>query len=85
MAVAILGDLCLTKMVSSPFFKSRIHMDYAAYQVSSMTSLQQYDMLLPAGVKYLLVGCLGPLLIELRHAQGENREVSISKYSSAEV
>jgi hypothetical protein len=67
-------------MVSSPFFKSKMHLDYAAYQVSSMTTFHQYDMLLPSGVKYLFVGCLGSLLVELRQNQGETREVAVSKY-----
>ena len=79
MAVAILGDLSLTKLVSTSSFKNQLGLDCAAYQVSSMMTFHQYDMLLPSGVKYVVVGCLGPLLIEQRATPAENREITISK------
>jgi len=79
MAVAILGDLSLTKLVSTTSFKNQLNLDYAAYQVSSMATFQQYNQLLPSGVKYVVVGCLGPILVEQRVTPSENRELTISK------
>jgi hypothetical protein len=81
MAIAFLGDLSLSKLVSLSSFKTQLGLDCAAYQVSSMMTFLQYDKLLPEGVKYVVIGCLGPILIEQRATPSENRELTISKCS----
>jgi hypothetical protein len=78
MTVAILGDLSLSKMVKSQEFKAQLAVDFASYQVSSMPTLLQYNLLMPQGVKYVVVGCLGPLLLELQYSPEENRQITLS-------
>jgi hypothetical protein len=44
-----------------------------------MLTLLQYDLLMPRGVRYVVVGCLGSLLLEIPYDPAENREVLLSK------
>jgi hypothetical protein len=44
-----------------------------------MLTLLQYDLLMPRGVRYVVVGCLGSLLLEVQYDPAENREVLLSK------
>lgn len=80
MAVAILGDLSFTKMVSVPMFQNLLNMDYVPYQVSSLMTFEQYHRLLPSGVRYILVGCLAPLLVEVKFTTMEGRELELSMW-----
>jgi hypothetical protein len=44
-----------------------------------MLTLLQYDLLMPQGVRYVVVGCLSSLLLEIQYDPAENREILLSK------
>ncbi len=77
MSIAFLGDLSFSKMLSTSSFKSKLVLAHSFYQVSSLSTLQSYTQLLPADVKYVVLGCLQPILMTLNNVKGEKREVTI--------
>lgn len=80
MSELILGDSSFMKMLSSPHFKSQFELAHSMYQVSSLATLSNYKHLMPGDAKYILVGSLQPMLLTLKTAKNERREVTISKY-----
>ncbi len=64
MSIAILGDLDLSQLVTMPHFKDSIGSEFVFYPASNLASFAQYRTMLPRGVRYLVVGCLAPLLAE---------------------
>lgn len=70
----------MNKMLSGVFFKTKMGQDYGLYTVTTMATLRQYRNLLPAEVRFLVVGCLPALLTELRVSKVEARDLTISMY-----
>lgn len=79
MSVAFLGDFSFSKMLSSPHFKTKFVLAHSFYQVSSLATLGNYKQLLPADVKYVVLGCLQPVLLTLKIVKGEKRDATLSK------
>ena len=64
LTISILGDLNLSQLLIIPRFRIVLNSDFVFYPASTMSSLAQYRTLLPAGTRYLVVGCLSPLLVD---------------------
>jgi hypothetical protein len=62
MTISIVGDLNLSQLLILPRFRTVLNYDYVFCPSSNMASFAQYKTLLPVGTRYLVVGCLGPLL-----------------------
>ncbi len=62
MTVTILGDLNLSQLLINPKFRSTLNLDFVFCPSTSLVSFHQYRTLLPVGTRYLVVGCLAPLL-----------------------
>lgn len=62
MTIAILGDLNLSQLLIMPRFRLVLNTDFVFCLASSMASFAQYRTMLPPGTRYLVVGCLSPLL-----------------------
>ncbi len=80
MSIAFLGDMSFAKILSSPQFKSKFMLAHSFYHVSSMTTLSSYQHLLPSDMKYVVLGCLQPILMTLNNVKGEKRESTIRDY-----
>jgi hypothetical protein len=77
MSVAVLGDLDLSQLVITPLFKETVlGSETVFYPASTLATFAQYKSLLPPGIRYLVVGCLGPLLAEY----SLTNDVVLSKY-----
>ncbi len=76
MSIAILGDLNLSQLVIMPQFREVLNTDFVFYPASTMSSFAQYRTLLPPGIRYLVVGCLSPMLAEY----SLTNDVVLSKY-----
>lgn len=70
----------MNKLLSGTFFKTKLGREYGLYSVTTMATFRQYKTLLPAEVRYLVVGCLPTLMVELCVSKVEPREVTLSKY-----
>ncbi len=62
MTITIIGDLSLSQLLINPRFRATLNLDYVFCPSTTMSSFDQYKTLLPVGTKYLVIGCLGPLL-----------------------
>lgn len=79
MAAVFIGDLQFTNMVGSESFRRRFTLSFSVNQVSSMSTLNDYKVLLPGEAQILVVGCLPALLSNLTSSLGEHRELTLSK------
>lgn len=79
-AIVLSGDVSFTKMVSGEFFKTKFGYPFNLSPVSSLSTFKNSNLLLPEDVRYLILGCLPAMLVELKLSKVEVREVSLSKY-----
>jgi hypothetical protein len=76
MSVSIIGDLNLSQLLIVPHFKTVLNMDFTFCPASTMASFTQYRTLLPLGTRFIVVGCLAPLLA----TQSLTPDVELSKF-----
>jgi hypothetical protein len=62
MTKAIIGDINFSQVVMMPQFREIMNLDFIFCPASTMITFSQYRTLLPPATKYLVVGCLAPLL-----------------------
>jgi hypothetical protein len=78
MTITIIGDLSLSQLLINPKFRATLNLDYIFCPSTTMVSFAQYETLLTTRTKYLVVGCLAPLLGD----QQLTADVELSEYTS---
>ncbi len=77
--LVFLGDLPFNRMIGGEFFKAKMGPDFTVCPVTSLLTFKHYQTLLPAEAEFVVVGCLGAFLAELRTLKMDKRDLALSK------